>query len=132
MSGIPSPVKVAFHLTGLPVRYAVGRWCNLSSNTLVIFNAVDLGLITLMRSVDYYIVKKYQIKASDSRIVLVSLSTRTVACIVAYYTVSLMNHPISASNAALTTAAAFIAMGILANIMHALYHKNSDQGKQPK
>jgi hypothetical protein len=55
-----------------------------------------------------------------------------VACIAAYYALSLMNHPISARDAALTTAATFITMGILANIIHAFYPKKSDQEKQAK
>ncbi len=52
----------AAHFVAIPVRYVVGRWYNIPTNTLIAFNAADLGLNILVRTIgEYYKVNKWNL-----------------------------------------------------------------------
>jgi len=45
----------AAHFIAIPVRYAVGRWYNIPTNTLLAFNAAELGLSLLALKIGDYL-----------------------------------------------------------------------------
>jgi hypothetical protein len=100
----------AAHFVGLPVRYVVGRWSNLSTSTLLVFNATDLGLHILVRSILGYAVQKHHWKISNHLATSIALSTRVVYCLAAVYVTSKLTKPMPLEIAVLTNLAAFVAI----------------------
>jgi hypothetical protein len=107
----------AAHFAGPPARYVVGRWSSIPTNTLLVFNATDLGLNILARSIINYVASKcdgredehqqdnrhlLQLAAVGSVIVI-----RTLICLIAVYVTSKLTEPMPLKQAALTNLAAF-------------------------
>ncbi len=112
----------AAHFAGPPARYAMGRWTNIPTNTLLVFNATDLGLNILVRSIIHYVASKYdweddedqqnnstlpQLAALGAVIVI-----RTLTCLTAVYVTSKLTEPMPLKQAALTNLAALAAITV--------------------
>ena len=101
----------AAHFVAIPIRYAVGRWYNIPTNTLIAFNAADIGLRILIRQIEYYtIAKKQWGKISIPMQVAYSLIHRVVTCLAGVYVASILTAPMPLEAAALTNLAACAAV----------------------
>jgi hypothetical protein len=109
----------AAHFAGLPARYFVGRWSNIPTNTLLVFNATDLGLNILVRSIIHYVAYKYDWENNEhqqhNRLldfagVGALLVGRTLICLTAVYVTSKLTEPMPLKQAALTNLASFAAV----------------------
>lgn len=99
----------AAHLIAIPARYAVGRWYNIPTNTLLIFNAADLGLYILVRGMNYVAREHDWGIANRQAAVLVS---RAVSCLAAVYVTSKLTEPMPLKAAAFTELAVTITIAI--------------------
>ncbi len=96
----------AAHLVAIPARYAVGRWYNLPTATLLAFNAADVGLNILARG----IFQKSKWKFSEAQKWSLIFVGRALICLTAIYVTSKIAQPIPADGAALTDIAAIVSV----------------------
>src|ERR1700733_8569376 len=96
----------AAHFAGLPARYAVGRWSNIPTNTLLVFNAADLGLYILVRRIWISALEKYGLDIPAILDHATALAIRVVCCLGALYVTSRLTEPMPLKAAALTNLAA--------------------------
>jgi hypothetical protein len=94
----------AAHLVAIPARYAVGRWHHIPIATLLVFNATDLGLNILARSIAW--------KLSDTPKWRSLFFSRAVFCLTAMYAASNFAQPIPVGSAALTHIASLISVTV--------------------
>ncbi len=102
----------AAHLVAIPVRYAVGRWYNIPTNTLLAFNAADLGLHILIREIEKYAAAKKPWNPPISLQVAYIFTRRVVFCLAGVYVASILAEPIPLQAAALTNLAAGLAVAV--------------------
>jgi hypothetical protein len=96
-------ITAAYFVT-IPVRYAVGRWCNIPTNTLFAFNAADLGLTILARSIwRYYKANEWKLTFSQNNTMLIV--GRTCIALSALYLTSKLTDPMPIECAVMTTLA---------------------------
>lgn len=101
----------AAHFVAFPVRYAVGRWCNIPTDTLLAYNAADLGLNILFISVVQYVATHHW-KMSKRLATSVFFTVRTVFFLTAVYATSKLTNPISIESAALTNLASLVSVNV--------------------
>ena len=95
----------AAHFVTIPARYAVGRWYNIPTNTLLAFNAVNFGFNILAGYIVKKITDEWKLTSHQERtIAIVSL---TCAMLSALYLTSILTNSMPIECAAMTTLAAF-------------------------
>ncbi len=100
----------------IPARYAVGRWSNIPTNTLLVFNAVDLGLNILTRSILEYAANNHNKTIPENLIVPADLVIRTLVCLTAVYVTSRFTEPMPLKTAALTSLASYVSANVAVKI----------------
>jgi hypothetical protein len=103
----------AAHFVAIPVRYAVGRWYNIPTNTLLAFNAADVGLHILIRQIEEYAAAQETWKKSPIPLrAAYILTRRVIICLAGVYAASRLAEPIPLQAAALTNLAAGLAVAV--------------------
>jgi hypothetical protein len=107
----------AAHFMAIPVRYAVGRWSNLSTSTLLAFNAADLGLNILFLRIVEYAKKQHDWKIPKRLELPVYLAARVVFFLSAVYVTSRLTKPMPIEAAALTNLASLVSVHVAMRIV---------------
>lgn len=99
----------AAHFVAISVRYAVGRWYNIPTNTLLAYNAADLGLNMLGKVIGAYD------KVDEWKLSLYQAATfvtiyRTCTMFSAFYITSKLADPMPGQCAVMSNVAAFISI----------------------
>jgi hypothetical protein len=100
----------AAHFASLPARFLVGRWSNIPTSTLLAFNALDIGLNTLIRGISTYVIKSRNLNFSKSQMGAFNLSVRLLTFLTAMYVTSRLTHPMPVGYAALTNLVAIFSI----------------------
>ncbi len=90
----------AAHFVAFPVRYAVGRWYNIPTNTMIAFNATDIGLSILAFKIIEYIDKKQWMK--PMHLFIAGFSMRVVISFIGVYMASILTEPMPSKAAFIT------------------------------
>lgn len=115
----------AAHLVAFPVRYAVGRWYNIPTNTLLAFNAADIGLSFLVKSIigGYCEVRKLNLTLNQEA--TLGIVCRTCVIIPsALYVTSKLTDPMPILCAVMTNLASFITIYALVTLAEWSQRKN--------
>jgi hypothetical protein len=100
--------NITCHLITLPVRYAIGRWYNMPTNTLLTFNAANIGLDILVDSTLNYATPNYYKKIPRHLQIPFSFASVIVYCLTAVCATSTFTEAMPLKAAALTSLAALI------------------------
>jgi hypothetical protein len=105
----------AAHFVVIPVRYAVGRWHNIPTNTLLAYNAADLGLNILARAIGtYYKVNEWKLTFYQE--ITIGIVSRACIVLSALYLTSKLTDPMPVECAVMTNLAAFTSLCALASL----------------
>jgi hypothetical protein len=97
----------AARFVAISARYAAGRWSNIPTNTLLVFNATDFGLNILINNV---LQKKTLLKTIPKNLAIpATLVIRTLTCLTAVYVTSRFTEPMPLNTAAFTNLASLAA-----------------------
>ena len=102
-----STLVVTAHLATITVRYAVGRWYNVPTITVVAFNSTAIGLNFLVRSILNYAVPNFLQLSLYIKLPVV-LASKVIICLTAVYATSTLTKPMPLKTAALTSVAAIV------------------------
>jgi hypothetical protein len=102
----------AAHFVGLTARYAVGRWYNIPTNTLLVFNAADLGLNILARGIgEHYKVNQWKLTFHQK--ITIGIVGRACVILSALYITSKLTPRMPIECAVLTNLAAITSISAL-------------------
>ncbi len=102
---------IAGHIATIPVRYAIGRWYNIPTNTLLVFNAADLGLNILGRIILTY--SNVREKLTPSQEITLALFYRSCVALSALYITSKLTNRMPTECAMGTVLASVIGLNAL-------------------
>ena len=105
----------AAHFVVTPVRYAVGRWYTIPANTLLAYNAADLGLNILAKSIAIY----YNQTATEI------IVNRTCATLSALYLTSKLTDPMPLECAMMTILSTITSIFALVALAEWIQGKNN-------
>ena len=97
--------NTAAHFVAIPVRYAVGRWYNIPTNTILAFNAAYIGLHTLDITIAAYC-KVDKWKLTHHQKVTLAFVNRTCLMLAAVYITSKLTDSMPLECAVITNLAA--------------------------
>ena len=106
----------AVYFVAIPARYAVGRWSNISTNTMLVFNATDFGLEILIGSILRYAANNHRKTIPKNLTFPAALVLRTLTCLTAVYVTSRFTEPMPLNTAALTSLASFVSSKVAIEI----------------
>ncbi len=129
MSSIPALVGI--HFAGLPVRFAIGRWSNLPTSTLITYNPADLTLNLLVRGIIHYIKKSHRLTFTPWQGVGLVLLARTLTIIGAWHATSLQEKPMPLFYATLVSFSSFLTIILIMELAHRFCVDESKKGENP-
>jgi hypothetical protein len=103
---------IAGHFATIPVRYAIGRWYNIPTNTLLAFNAADLGLGILSRTIVAY--SNVREKLTFKQEVTLSIVFRSCVALSALYITAKLTNRMPTECAMVTVLTSVISLNVLA------------------
>jgi hypothetical protein len=106
----------AAHLITIPTRYAVGRWNDIPINTLLVFNATDLGLNIVIKGIYDKIIERWEMNVPAHLEKVILYVSRVVVCLIAIYVTSRLTEPIPLKAAALINLACLVSVFIACSI----------------
>jgi hypothetical protein len=107
----------AAHFVAIPVCYTVGRWYNIPTNTLLAYNATDLGLNILGRFIGiYYKVGEWE--TSFYQEVAMIIVSQTSIILSALYVTSKLTNPMPIQCAIMTDLAVNTSIYALVALVH--------------
>jgi hypothetical protein len=114
----------AAHFFAIPVRYAVGKWYNIPTNTLLAYNATDLGLNLLALKIgDYLKIDEWEITVYQE--ITIGIVSRTCIALSALYITSKLTDPMPIECAVMTNLASTISMLALVALAEWSQRKNA-------
>jgi len=97
----------AAHFVAIPVRYAVGRWFNIPTNTLLVYNGAELGLnILALKIGDYFNVDKWEMTIYQA--ITIGIVSRICCSLPALYVTSKLTNSMPIECVMMTTLASTI------------------------
>jgi hypothetical protein len=115
----------AAHFVAIPVRYAVGRWYNIPTNTLLAFNAAEIGLTILAKSIGRYY-EAHEWDLTFYQTVTGTIVYRTCATLSALYLTSKLTDPMPLECAMMTTLASVTSLCALVALAQWIQGENNE------
>lgn len=109
------------HLATMPVRYAVGRWYNIPTTTLLAYNAANIGISILASKIGAYAIPEWHFTYYQT--ITIGIVCRSCFALFALYLTSKLTDPMPTECAMMTS---------LASITFVFAMKSLEEWRQQK